>query len=67
MADTRPVPLLQVRVIAAPDHAQALVAQLTQRARELLGPAVEIRTQTRSARRTGHVRLYLTATRKESQ
>ncbi|MFY1675057.1 hypothetical protein ACN27G_34825 [Plantactinospora sp. WMMB334] len=59
-------PILQVRVIADPDHAQVLTTELAQRARQLLGPDVEYRTQTRSARRTGYVRVYLTATRQES-
>ncbi|MBX7269251.1 hypothetical protein KIF24_26680 [Micromonospora sp. Llam7] len=66
MADSRPTPLVQVRVIADPDHAQVLIADVAQRARQLLGPGVDIRTQTRSARRAGYVRLYLTAARRES-
>jgi hypothetical protein len=59
-------PILQARVIAEPGHAQVLIAELTDRARQLLGPDVTYRAQTRIARRTGYVRVYLTATRKES-
>lgn len=66
MADARPMPLLQVRVIADPDHAQVVIAEVAQRARQLLGPGVAIRTQTRSARRTGYVRLYLTASERRA-
>jgi hypothetical protein len=59
-------PILQARVIAEPGHAQVLIAELTDRARQLLGPDVTYRAQTRTARRTGYVRVYLTATRKEA-
>jgi hypothetical protein len=58
-------PILQVRVIAEPGHAQVLITELTDRARQLFGPDVTYRAQTRTARRIGYVRVYLTATRKE--
>jgi hypothetical protein len=60
-------PILQARVVAEPSHAQVLIAELTDRARQLLGPDVTYRAQTRTARRTGYVRVYLTATRKEER
>ena len=59
-------PILQVRVIAPPAHAQALTADLAATARQLLGPGITYRTHTRTARRTGYIRLYLTATRTEN-
>jgi hypothetical protein len=59
------VPILQARIIAEPAHAQVLIAELTDRARQLLGPNITYHAQTRTARRTGYVRIYLTATRKE--
>jgi hypothetical protein len=65
MTTTHAVPVLQVRVIARDEHAQALIADLAARAHALLGDGITCRTQTRSARRTGYVRVYLTATRKE--
>ncbi|MFC0528210.1 hypothetical protein [Phytohabitans kaempferiae] len=61
-----PAPLLQARIITTPDHAQALIAELTRHARQLLGDNTTYRTQTRHADRTGYVRVYLTATRKEA-
>ncbi|MEV7227270.1 hypothetical protein AB0M79_09645 [Polymorphospora sp. NPDC051019] len=61
-----PTPLLQVRVIARADDAQAVIADVVNRAHALLGPTAEYRVQTRSARRTGYTRVYLTVTAKES-
>lgn len=58
-------PILQARIITTPHHAQALIAELTRHARQILGDDATYRTQTRPAQRTGHVRVYLTATRKE--
>jgi hypothetical protein len=65
MPATRPAPLCQVRVIAPTRDAAALLAYLTEQARHLFGGTATYHTQTRSARRTGHVRVYLTITRKE--
>jgi hypothetical protein len=60
-------PILQARVIAEPSHARILIAELADRARQLLGPDITYRAQTRTARRTGFVSVYLTATRKEER
>ena len=65
MPTTRTTPLLQIRVIGPADHAQVLTTDLVHRAEVLLGSGVQYRTHTRSARRIGYVRLYITATRKE--
>lgn len=64
MANT---PLLQARITTTPDHAQALITELTRHARTLLGDDVNYRTQTRHADRIGYVRVYLTATRREDR
>jgi hypothetical protein len=62
----RPAPLLQVRVIGAAGYAQAVLADVATRVRPLLGPDIRFTTTTRPARRVGHVRVYLTVTRKET-
>lgn len=67
MPTTRTAPVFQVRVIAEPGHARTLMHHLTAGAKQLLGPDHEYRTQTRIARRSGYVRVYLTATRKEER
>jgi len=64
--ESRPAPLLQIRVIGATGYAQAILADLATRVRPLLGPDIRCTTATRAARRTGHVRAYLTVTRKEA-
>ena len=64
--ETRPAPLLQVRVTGATGYAQAILADLATRVRPLLGPDIRCTTTTRPARRVGHVRVYLTVTRKEA-
>ena len=64
--ETRPAPLLQVRVIGATGYAQAILADLTTRVRPLLGANIRCTTTTRPARRVGHVRVYLTVTREEA-
>ncbi len=64
--ETRPAPLLQVRVIGATGYAQAILADLATRVRPLLGTDIRCTTTTRPARRVGHVRVYLTITRKEA-
>lgn len=63
---TRPAPLLQIRVIGATGYAQAVLADLAKTVRPLLGANVRYSTTTRSARKVGHVRVYLTITRKEA-
>jgi hypothetical protein len=60
-------PILQARITTTDTHAQALIAELTRHARQLLGDDVTYRTQTRHADRIGYVRVYLTATRKEDR
>ncbi len=62
---TGTAPLLQVRVIAATGYAQAILADIATRVRPLLGDNIRCTTTTRPARRVGHVRIYLTVTRKE--
>jgi len=59
-------PLLRVRIITTPDHAQALMDALTEHARTLLGDNVTYRTQTRRADYADQVGIHLTATRKEA-
>ena len=66
MSTTRPAPIAQIRVIAATHHAPALITDLAERARALIGPRATYRTQTRPAQRIGYVRVYLTVTRKEA-
>ena len=58
-------PIAHIRVIAATGHAQALIADITAHARTVLGENATYRIHTRPARRTGHLRAYLTVTRKE--
>ena len=59
-------PLLQVRVIGATGYAQAILVDLATRVRPLLGANIRYTTTTRPARRVGHVRVYLTITKKEA-
>jgi hypothetical protein len=66
MPTPRPAPLCQVRVIATARDAAALLAHLTEQARRRFGSTATYHTQARSARRTGHVRVYLTITPKEA-
>ncbi len=58
--------IMQIRVIGATGYTQAVLADTARRARLLLGDGHTYRTHTRPARRTGHVRAYLTITRKET-
>jgi hypothetical protein len=62
---TQSVPLCQIRFIGAADQSVALLAHITEHAQRLFGECAIYRTHTRSARRTGYVRVYLTVTRKE--
>jgi hypothetical protein len=66
---TTPVrpPVLQVRLIGPRPLVDQLAATLATAARAALGPVTTYTMHTRTARRTGHVRLYLTATTKEEQ
>jgi hypothetical protein len=52
MPTNHPAPLLQVRVIATPEHARTLSHTLRHHACAMLGTAAAIRVQTRTARRT---------------
>jgi hypothetical protein len=65
MPTTQPAPLLHIRVIGATGYAQAVLADIATRVRPLLGPDIRFTTATRPARRIGHVRAYLTVTRKD--
>ena len=65
MTTTKPPPILHIRVVGATGYAQAILADLATRVRPLLGTNIRCTTATRPARRVGHVRVYLTVTRKE--
>jgi hypothetical protein len=65
MPTDRPQPLIQVRVIGHRDQADELLTYLADYVHGMFGTHANYRTQTRSARRIGHVRAYLTITRKE--
>jgi len=66
MTTPTPAPIAHIRVIAATGHAQTLIADITARARALLGSSNTYRVHSRPARRAGHTRVYLTITaRKE--
>jgi hypothetical protein len=62
MTSTKSTPVLHIRVIGQHDQADELLARLTEHARALFGPHATYRTHTRSARRIGQVRAYLTIT-----
>lgn len=64
---TRPVPVLQIRVIGATQHVQPVLNAAAHAAMLALGPNITTRTHIRSAGRIGYVRAYLTVTRKEPQ
>jgi hypothetical protein len=64
-ARTRTAPLCQIRVIGPADDVTTLIVQLAARTRLLFGSQASYRTHTRSARRAGYVRAYLTITGKE--
>ena len=59
-----PPPTLHIRLIGPLGLVDTIAADLATAARGALGPGTRITRQTRTARRTGHVRLYLTATTK---
>lgn len=63
---TRPVPTLQLRVIGPAAVAQAVLADRADLIRTILGPNYHYHMQFRTARKAGHVRAYLTVTRKEN-
>jgi hypothetical protein len=65
MSTTRSTPLLHIRVIGHRDQADELLTYLADYVLGMFGTHANYRTQTRSARRIGHVRAYLTITRKE--
>jgi hypothetical protein len=58
--------LIQIRVIGPSDHATRMLVQAAEHARRVFGTTATYRSQTRSARRIGYVRAYLTVTRKET-
>ena len=62
MTTPTPAPIAHIRVIAATGHAQTLIADITARAKALLGDDATYRVHSRPARRAGHTRAYLTVT-----
>ena len=60
------VPILQIRLIRPRALVDNLATPLTAAARAALDPATTYTRHIRTARRAGHVRLYLTATRRET-
>lgn len=60
------VAILQVRLIGPRLLVAQLAPTLATAARTLLGTSVSYTAQTLAARRAGHVRHYLTVTRKEN-
>ena len=66
MPKTDRVTLLQVRLIGPRLLIAQLAPILAAAARTLLGAGVTYTAQTLAARRAGHVRHYLTVTRKEN-
>ncbi|GII25340.1 hypothetical protein [Planosporangium mesophilum] len=65
MPARRPAPSFQIRVIGPAGWAEKLLNHLAEQATPLFGPLVTCTTQTRPARRRGHVRAYFTVTPKE--
>lgn len=65
MPHTEP-PAVQVRLIGPRALVDQLAPSLAHAARAALGASTTYTIQRRPARRAGHVRLYLTATRKET-
>jgi hypothetical protein len=61
---TRPV--LHLRLIGSRALVEPLAATLAAGVRAHLGTNTTCTTQTRTTRQIGHIRLYLTATRKEN-
>jgi translation elongation factor EF-G len=60
-------PIMQVRVIGPDRYTHAVLADLTRRVETLLGGTPHTcHTHTRTARRLGHVRVYLTITPRET-
>jgi hypothetical protein len=62
----RQVSTLQIRVIGPVAFAQAVLADRADLVRSMLGPDYRYTIQTRTARKAGQVRVYLTITRKEN-
>lgn len=65
MTTTRATPILQVRVIGPVAYAQAVLDDRAEFVRSMLGSAYRYRIQTRSARKAGQIRVYLTITPQE--
>jgi hypothetical protein len=64
---TRSAPTLQIRVIGPIDFAHAVLADRADLVRTILGPNYQYRIQTRTARKAGQVRVYLTITPREEE
>lgn len=62
---TRRTSILQIRVIGPVDQVHALLAHLEQHTTATLGTVTTRTIHTRTARRLGHVRGYLTITRNQ--
>ena len=60
-------PLVQIRVIGPTGHATELLTRAAEQARRLYGLRATYRTQTRTARRAGYIRAYLTVTPERSE
>jgi hypothetical protein len=58
--------MVQIRVIGPADHVRRLLAHLAEQAIPLFSQQVTCRKQVRAARSAGHVRAYLTVSRKET-
>ena len=58
--------ILQIRVIGPVDQVHALLAHLDQHTAATVGTDTTRTVNTRTARRVGHLRGYLTITRKEA-
>jgi hypothetical protein len=59
-------PVLHVRVVGPPALVDELTRTITAAVGRQLGPGTTCRHSTHPARRTGHIRRYITATRKET-
>jgi hypothetical protein len=62
----RRTPILQIRVVGPVDQVHALLAHLDEHTVVTLGADTTRTVNTRTARRVGHLRGYLTITRKEA-
>jgi hypothetical protein len=58
-------PLLHVRIIGPPPLVDELTGTITTAVGRLLGPGTTCRRSTHPASRAGHIRRYITTTRKD--